>query len=93
MDKVFSPVHQFAVCLQRGMLIYQMDVVTAFLNDDLKKEIYMCHPPGYVLTGKEDKVCELKKSRYGLKQSPRCWNEEFCNHLKQLGFKESGADP
>ena len=38
-------------------------------------------------------MCKLKKSLYGLKQSQRCWNEKFCNHLKQLGFKESGADP
>ena len=99
-DEIFSPVARLssirsllAYATERGMLIHQMDVVTAFLNGDLKEEIYMCQPPGYVQTGKEDKVCKLKKSLYGLKQSPRCWNEKFCNHLKQLGFKESGADP
>ena len=70
-----------------------MDVVTAFLNGDLKEEIFMQQPPGYVEPGKEELVCKLKKSLYGLKQSPRCWNEKLCNHLKSLGFKESGADP
>ena len=53
----------------------------------------MRQPPGYVKPGKEKLVCKLKKSFYGLKQSPRCWNEKFCNHLKQLDFKQSGADP
>ena len=43
-------------------------------------------PPGYV-----KKNCKLKKSIYGLKQSPRCWNEKFCEHMRVL--KESGADP
>ena len=38
-------------------------------------------------------MCKLKKPIHGLKQSPRCWNERFCEHLKSLGFKESGADP
>ena len=62
------------------------------LNGELKEEIYMKQPPGYVQSGKEELVCRLRKSIYGLKQSPRCWNEKLCSHLKSLGFKESGAD-
>ena len=99
-DEVFSPVARFSsVCtllafaVERKMLIHQMDVVTAFLNGDLKEEIYMRQPPGYVIPGKEKQVCKLKKSLYGLKQSPRCWNEKLYNHLKLLGYKQSGADP
>ena len=99
-DEVFSPVARFssvrtllAFAVERKMLIHQMDVVTAFLNGDLKEEIYMRQPPGHVIPGKEKQVCRLKKSLYGLKQSPRCWNEKFCNHLKQLGYKQRGADP
>ena len=53
----------------------------------------MQQPPGYVQSGKEELVCKLKKSIYGLKQSPCCWNEKFCEHMRALGFKESGADP
>ena len=70
-----------------------MDVVTAFLNGDLKEEIYMQQPPGCIQSGTEMLVCKLKKSLYGLKQSPRCWNEKLCEHLKSLEFKESAADP
>ena len=99
-DKIFSPVARFstirtllAFAVERKMQIHQMDVVSAFLNGELREEIYMQQPPGYIQSGKEELVCKLKKSIYGLKQSPRCWNERFCEHLKSLGFKESGADP
>ena len=53
------------------MKIHQMDVVSAFLNGELREEIFMQQPPGYVQSGKEELVCKLKKSIYGLKQSPR----------------------
>eukprot|EP00731_Ephydatia_muelleri_P018948 Em0011g988a len=53
----------------------RMDVVTAFLNGTLEEEIYMEQPPGYIKKGEEHLVCKLKKSIYGLKQSPRCWNK------------------
>ena len=69
-----------------------MDVVSAFLNGELKEEIYMKQPPGNVQSGKEELVCKLRKSIYGLKQSPHCWNEKLCDYLKSAGFKESGAD-
>ncbi len=99
-DETFSPVARYssirtllAFAIEMGMQIHQMDVVTAFLNGDLKEEIYMQQPPGYIQPGNENLVCKLKKSLYGLKQSPRCWNEKLCQHLKSLGFKESAADP
>jgi len=63
-----------AFAVQKKMLIHQMDVVAAFLHGDLEEVIYMEQPEGYVIPGKEDMVCQLEKSLYGLKQSPRCWN-------------------
>ena len=75
------------------MQIHQMDVITAFLHGNLKEEIYMKQPPGYVQWGKEELICNLKRSLYGLKQSPWCWNEKLSTYLKQLGYKQSGADP
>ena len=99
-DETLSPVARFssictllAFAVEMGMQIHQMDVVTAFLNGDLKEEIYMQQPSGYIQPDKNGLVCKLKKSLYGLKQSPRCWNEKLCEHLKSLGFKESVADP
>ena len=75
------------------MLIHQMDVVTAFLNGTLDEEIYMQQPECYVEPGKEGLVCRLKKSLYGLKQSPRCWNNFFKEFMLSLGFVQSVADP
>ena len=82
-----------AFAAEKRLQVHQMDVVSAFLNGELTEEIYMKQPLGYVQTGKEELVCKLRKSIYGLKQSPRCWNEKLRDHLKSAGFKESGADP
>ncbi|GJZ06969.1 retrovirus-related pol polyprotein from transposon TNT 1-94 [Tanacetum coccineum] len=49
--------------------VEQMDVKTAFLHGDLDKEIYMEQPEGFQVKGKEDYVCRLQKSLYGLKQT------------------------
>nr|GEV91824.1 retrotransposon protein, putative, Ty1-copia subclass [Tanacetum cinerariifolium] len=51
----------------------QLDVKTTFLHGHLEEEIYVEKPEGFKVPGKEDHVCRLKKSLYGLKQSPRQW--------------------
>lgn len=98
-DETFSPVVQrsslrtlLSYGLNRGMLIHQMDVVTAFLNGTLTEEIYIKQPNGFVSPGNEELVCKLNRSIYGLKQSPRCWNMVLDEYLKSLGFVSSGAD-
>lgn len=59
-----------SVAVARGWQVYQLDVNNAFLHEDLRDEIYMKIPPGYeqLFPGK---VCRLRKSLYGLRQSPR----------------------
>jgi hypothetical protein len=99
-DETFSPVVRFssirallAFAIQKGMLIHQMDVTTAFLNGKLEEDVFMDQPEGYIIPGKEDLVCHLKRSIYGLKQSPRCWNKELVDYLTELGFIQSDGDP
>lgn len=53
-----------------------MDVKTAFLNGELKKEIYMEQPEGYAQHEGEDYVLKLNKA-VGLKQAPNVWNEDI----------------
>ena len=99
-DETFSPVVRFSsirvllsFALQQNMHVHQMDVVTAFLHGKLEEEIYMTQPSGYSVKGKENLVCRLKKSLYGLKQSPRCWGKVFQQYMESLGFFQSAADP
>ena len=51
--------------------IHQMDVKTAFLNENLEEEIYLEQPEGFIVPRQEQKVCRLIKSLYGLKQAPK----------------------
>ena len=51
--------------------LHQMDVKIAFLNSDLPKSVYMKQFDGFQEKGKENLVCKLKKSIYGLKQSSK----------------------
>ena len=63
-----------ALAVQFGLKLHQADVTTTFLNGKLEEVVYMKQPAGYIAEGEEHLVCMLKRSIYGLKQSPRCWN-------------------
>ncbi len=69
-----------------------MDVKTAFINGELEEEIYMEQPQRFVHQGGEHLVCKLLKSLYGLKQSPRAWNQKLDVFLKSIEFMKSEAD-
>jgi hypothetical protein len=70
----------------------QLDVKTAFLHGELEEFICMDQPEGFVVAGKENLVCRLKKSLYGLKQSPRQWYRRFDSFMISHGFKRSDYD-
>ena len=78
--------------VKEQMEIHQMDVQTAYLNGELKEEIYMEQPPGYIKEGEEKLVCHLKRSLYGLKQAGRCWNQKLVGFLKEKEFTQLKAD-
>ena len=66
-DEVFSHVARYssicsllAFAAERGLLVHQMDAVTAFLNSDLKEEIWMVQPPGYIQHGIEKKYANTR---------------------------------
>ena len=99
-DETFSPVIRFeslrtviALAVQNGLELYQMDITTAFLNGELHEEVYMRQPEGFVTKGQEHLVCKLKRSIYGLKQSPRCWNSALNCQLKAMGFAQTTSNP
>jgi len=79
-DDVFSPVVKhssiralLSIVAMRDYELEQLDVKTAFLHGELEEDIYMDQPEGFVIPEKEHLMCKLKKSLYGLKQSPRQW--------------------
>ena len=47
---------------------------------------------GFIVPGKEDHVCKLKRSLYSLKQSPRQWYKRFDSFMLSHGFKRSKFD-
>ncbi|KXJ62466.1 hypothetical protein RP20_CCG008066 [Aedes albopictus] len=98
-DEVFAPVTShttlrvlLAVASKRRMTLKHFDVKTAYLYGDLDEEIFMRQPPGFAVKGREDMVCRLKKSIYGLKQSARCWNQRLHSVLVEMGFEQSATD-
>ncbi|KAL5580295.1 hypothetical protein UlMin_012737 [Ulmus minor] len=71
--------------------LQQLDVKNAFLHGDLDEEVYMEIPPG-VNNKMEGKVCRLRKSLYGLKQSPRAWFGKFTKAMMKIGYRQSQGD-
>jgi hypothetical protein len=72
--------------------LYQLDVKNAFLHGDLREEVYMEIPPGFETDQTSEKVLKLKKSLYGLKQSPRSWFDRFRREMCNLGYKQCNGD-
>ena len=69
-----------------------MDVKTAFLNGEIKEDIYITQPEGFEVKGKKDHILKLQKAMYGLKQAPRAWNSKLNEVLLQKGFVRSKCD-
>ena len=74
------------------MKIEQMDLKTTFLHGDLEEEIYMKQPEGFITKGKEELDYKLKKTIFGLKQSPRMWYHKFDSYIPVLGLVRKQVD-
>lgn len=72
--------------------LHQLDVKNAFLHSDLEEEVYMEQPPGFVAQGASGMVCKLKRSLYGLKQSPRAWFGRFSDVVMEFGLTRCHSD-
>ncbi|GJS91288.1 putative ribonuclease H-like domain-containing protein [Tanacetum coccineum] len=76
----------------KNMIIYQMDVKTAFLNGDLQEEVFVSQPEGFEDQENPTHVYRLKKALYGLKQAPRAWYDTLSKFLLANNFfKGEGA--
>ncbi|GKC75403.1 retrovirus-related pol polyprotein from transposon TNT 1-94, partial [Tanacetum coccineum] len=71
-----------------------MDVKTAFLNGELKEEVYVSQPEGFVIDPDyPTHVYRLKKALYGLKQAPRAWYDTLSRFLLDNNFSKGAVDP
>ncbi|GKA25382.1 retrovirus-related pol polyprotein from transposon TNT 1-94 [Tanacetum coccineum] len=99
-NEIFSPVVRMtnirvvlAMCATYDLHLEHLDVKTAFLHGNLEEEIYMLQPEGFKQKGKENLVCRLNKSLYGLKQALRCWYKRFDSFIRSLEYNRLHADP
>jgi hypothetical protein len=96
-DETFAPVTKLAslrtilaIAAELNLEVHQMDVKSAYLNGELKEDIYMKPPPGFDVP--EGMVLKLVKALYGTKQGRRVWYENIRDTLKSMGYERTKAD-
>ncbi|GKE28891.1 retrovirus-related pol polyprotein from transposon TNT 1-94, partial [Tanacetum coccineum] len=99
-EESFAPVARLeairifiAFAAHMNMVVYQMDVKTAFLNGILREEVYVSQPDGFVDPENPNHVYKLKKALYGLKQAPRAWYDLLSSFLLSQKFTKGTVDP
>ncbi|GKB29959.1 copia protein [Tanacetum coccineum] len=80
-----------ANAINENMIIYQMDVKTTFLNGELREEVYVSQPKGFVDQDNPTHVYKLKKTLYGLKQAP--WYDMLSSFLLSQKFSKGALGP
>ncbi|GJU91750.1 retrovirus-related pol polyprotein from transposon TNT 1-94 [Tanacetum coccineum] len=99
-EESFAPVARIeairifvANAANKNMMIFQMDVKTTFLNGELKEEVYISQPEGFVDQDNPSHVYKLKKALYGLKQALRAWYDMLSSFLMSQHLSKCVVDP
>nr|GEU91805.1 hypothetical protein [Tanacetum cinerariifolium] len=99
-EESFAPVARLeairiflAYAAHKNMVVYQMDVKTVFLNGNMREEVYVSQPDGFVDQDNPNHVYKLKKALYGLKQAPRAWYDMLSSFLISQDFSKGSVDP
>nr|GFA07158.1 retrovirus-related Pol polyprotein from transposon TNT 1-94 [Tanacetum cinerariifolium] len=99
-EESFAPVARLeairiflAYVAHKNMVVYQMDVKTAFLNGNLREEVYVSQPDGFVDQDNPNHVYKLKKALYGLEQAPSAWYDMLSSFLISQDFSKGLVDP
>ena len=97
--EVFAPVARLntirvilAIAAQFSWEVFQLDVKSDFLHGELKEEVYVEQPAGFVKKGEEEKVYKLKKELYGLKQAPRAWYSRIEAYFIREEFERCSSE-
>nr|GEV18824.1 reverse transcriptase [Tanacetum cinerariifolium] len=77
-EETFSPVARFetvriilALAAPMRWTVFQYDVKSAFLDGELKEEVYVQQREFFEVPGDEHKLYKLEKALYGLKEAPQ----------------------
>ncbi|GMF20880.1 unnamed protein product [Phytophthora fragariaefolia] len=79
-----------SVVVAKGYVTDQLDADKAFLNSDLKEQVFMEVP--HDITNAENMMCKLDKAIYGLKQVVSAWHQTIYAVFMKIGFRSCGAD-
>lgn len=82
----------FELAAYHGWQVHHLHVKSTFLHGELKEEVYVTQPEGFIQQGNSGKVYKLTKALYGLRQAPRAWNVKFDQTLKSLDFKKCNLE-
>ncbi|CAI7859829.1 unnamed protein product [Closterium sp. NIES-53] len=95
--ETFAPVSRhtslrilIAVAAMKKKKLRQIDVANAFLYAPVDAEIFVELPHGS--HDEPNRVCQLLKSLYGIKQAPRLWQQYLHARLIRIGFKQLPHD-
>ena len=92
MAKIVSVRLLLSMAAMRSWPLFQLDIKNVFLHGDLADEVYMEQPPGFITQWEFGLVCKLRRSLYGLKQSPRAWFSRFSSVVQEFGMIRNAAD-
>ena len=95
--EIYAPTCRFEVirlllciAVQESLVMFQADVIGAFLQSPIDAEVYILRPEGYDSCHKHLK---LLRSCYGMRQSPRCFYRKMKEVLAELKFTPTSVDP
>jgi len=98
-DETWAPVPSaattralFAVAAAKNWEFHHVDVKSAFLNENMDKEMYIKLPVG-AEPGEEDDVRRLNLALYGTKQAGRLWGIKLNKELNAIGAVRSKGGP
>nr|GEY51648.1 hypothetical protein [Tanacetum cinerariifolium] len=92
-EAIQEEIHEFERLEEEGIDFEESFAPTAFLNGNLREEVYVSQPDGFVDADNPNHVYKLKKALYGLKQDSRAWYDMLSSFLLSQDFSKGSVDP
>nr|GEW53634.1 hypothetical protein [Tanacetum cinerariifolium] len=90
-EEVFAPVARIeairlflAYASFMGIIVYRIDVKSAFLYGTIDEEVYVMQPSRFQDPEFLDRVYKVEKAMYGIHQAPRAWYDTLSKEFEAL---------